>query len=213
MTDICNIVQVGHEGITQHGERFVILDFVPKKGWKVKFTDEFGAELYKRADVIRVGKFHNPYRASSYGIGRIGVCTYTHKERTFWRRLIEKYSQGKLPHFNPRWLVLEFWLEDTRRKRDYDIFLSRKGYTLFDPFMRYDNIDHIIVSEDSTFTRGVVVKDLFTGEYEVYQNRFECSWQTGYCANSVFLLATQQATRDGMKFYFADEFAELYFKD
>ena len=213
MAEICNEVKVGCVGITVSNERFVILDFVPKKGWKVKILDEFGAELYKRADVIRVGKFRNPYQISTYGIGRIGICTYTHKERTFWRRLIEKYARGESEHFNPRWLVLEYWLEDTRKLRDYDIFLSRKGYTLFDPFMRYDNINHIIVSEDSTFTRGVVVKDLFSGEYEVYQNRFECAYETGYCANSVFLLCSQQATRDGYQYFWAEDYAELYFKD
>ena len=211
MTDICNIVQVGHEGITQHGERFVVLEFVSKKGWRVKFLDEFGAILYKRADVIRVGKFRNPYQISTYGIGRIGICTYTHKERTFWRRLIEKYARGELEHFSPRWLVLQFWLEDTRKLRDYDIFLSRKGYTLFDPFMRYDNIDHIMVSEDATFTRGVVVKDLFTGEYEVYSSRFECAYETDYCPNSIFLLCSQQAIRSGYQYYWASDYGELYF--
>lgn len=209
--DICNIVQVGHKGITKTGERFVILEYVKKKGYKIKFLDEYGAEIIRNQDMVKKGGVRNPYEISVCGVGRIGVCTYSYKERDFWRRVIEKYSKGKLPRLNPRWLVLEYWLEDTRKLRDYDIFLTRKGHTLFDPFMRYDNIDHIIVSENATYTRGVVVKDLFSGDYEVYSSRFECAYETGYNHDTIFEFCRDKAIRDGYQYHWASDYAELYF--
>lgn len=208
---ICNEVRVGCVGRTVANEKFIILDIVSTRGVKIKFLDEFGAEFIRRKENVEKGTIKNPYAITTWGVGRIGICKHTHKERTFWRRLVKKYAEGELPHFNKRWLVLEYWLEDTRKVRDYDIFLTRKGYTLFDPFGRYDNINHIKVSEKSTWTNGIVVVDLFDKTYEVYTCKEECAWETGYCRSRVFAFCHEQAERDGYKFYWASDYANLFF--
>lgn len=212
MTEIiCNTVSVGHEGITCSGERFVVTERI-KKSARIKFLDQFGGEVVRQATAVKRGAIKNPYEIVVYGVGRHGqVNNYTHKEKEFWKRLCKRYSEGRLPHFNPRWLVLEFWLEDTRKLRDYDLFLCRKQISIVDPFGRYDRIDHLKVYERDIRTKGVVVVDLFSQTYELYSSFDECAYEVGYHRDTIFDYCHQQAIRSGYQYYWASDYGELYF--
>lgn len=212
MTEIiCNTVSVGHEGITCSGERFVVTERI-KKSARIKFLDQFGGEVVRQATAVKRGAIKNPYEIVVYGVGRHGqVNNYTHKEKEFWKRICKRYSEGRLPHFNPRWLVLEFWLEDTRKLRDYDLFLCRKQISIVDPFGRYDRIDHLKVYERDIRTKGVVVVDLFSQTYELYSSFDECAYEVGYHRDTIFDYCHQQAIRDGYQYYWASDYGELYF--
>lgn len=202
---INNEVRVGCVGRTVTNEKFIVVEIVTQSRIRIRFLDEFGAEFVRRKENVEKGTIKNPYAITSWGVGRIGICNHTDKERTFWRRLMKKYSEGKLPHFNKRWLVLEYFLEDIRTLTDYDL-LCRQGVIVYDPFGRYDRLEHLKVSLITTYARGIVRYDLFSKEYDVYTCREECAWETGYSANTIFHYCHNQSERDGFKFYYADEF-------
>lgn len=201
---ICNEIEIGQEGISESGERFLIIDRMPNSV-KIKFLDEFGGEITRRVGLVKRGDVRNPYRITLEGVGRIGICNYTPEERSMWKRLCHKYAKGQLPHFNKRWLVLEYFIEDIKTLIDYDL-LCREGIIAYDPFGRYDRLEHLIISHIKTHARGVVRYDLFSKEYDVYTCREECAWETGYSANTIFHYCHNQSERDGFKFYYADEF-------
>lgn len=207
---ICNEVEIGQEGISKNGERFLVIKRIPEKA-KIKFLDSFGAEIVRTVGQVRSGAVLNPYELSVCGVGRKGICEATTKEEKMWIRLVNKYAKGKLPHFNKRWLVLEYFVEDIRTLRDYDLFDTRKGVIIFCPFGRYDRLEHLKVYHSKAHTRGVVVVDLFDKTYELYSSRFECAYERGWGNNTVFLFCHQQAERDGFKFYWASDYADLFF--
>lgn len=208
---IHNLTEVGQEGISKNGERFLVVERIPEQA-KIKFLDDFGAEIVRKLEQVREGSVRNPYEISVCGVGRIGICQATQKERKMWTRLIKKHSQGKLPHFNKRWLVLEYFLDDIKTLKDYDLFDTRSGVIIFCPFNRYDRLEHLKVYHSKAHTQGVVVVDLFDKSYEVYSSRFECAWETAYSDNTIFNYCKNQAERDGYKFYWASDYADLFFE-
>ncbi|WVR22068.1 MAG: hypothetical protein [Malazfec virus 1] len=202
---ICNEVLTGSIGISKTGEKFIIVERINKKA-KIRFLDEFGAEIVRQYTSVKKGAVRNPYEILVHGCGRHGkVENYTHKEKDYWKRLCERYSQGKLPHFNPRWLVLEYWLEDTRKLKDYDLFLTC-GDSIIDPFGRFDNIDNLMVSKKNTRTYGVVVLDLFTKMWVLYESVQECALETGYHTDTIYSYCKHQRKVDGYKFFYGKEF-------
>lgn len=209
MENICNMVQVGHEGITQTGERFVVIERI-KKDAKIKFLDDYGAEIVRGSWWVKNGKVKNPYEITTLGVGRHGNAKdYNAKELSYWKRNIcKKYAQGKLPHLNKRWLVLEYFLEDVRKIKDYELFSVRK-FSLTDPFGRYDRIEHMKVSENNIDAKAIVVVDVLSNEYDLYSSRFEAEYETGWHNETILSYCKRQKEKDGYKYYFAEDYAEL----
>ena len=209
--DICNIVKVGHEGITRTGERFVVTERIAENA-RIKFLDPFGAEIVRNARSVKQGLVRNPYEITVCGVGRHGQITdYTHKEKSYFKRMCKRYVQGKLPHLNPRWLVFEYFVQDVRQLKDYDLFLSRKHITILDPFGRYDTLKNLRVCEGDVKRKGVVVVDLFSQEFELYSSFDECAYETGYHRDTIFDFCHKQAIRDGYQYYWASDYADLFF--
>ena len=206
-------IEVGYEGTTKQGDRFVVVEKIGKKR-KIKFLDEFGAEIIRQTGSIQEGKLKNPYVISVRGVGRLGQYqrfNTTHKEKVQWKLLCKKYSEGKLPHFNTRWLVFEYWLEDVRSLKDYDLFVSRHCVTIYDPFGRYDRLSHLKVAHTQGKSRGIVIEDMFDGSYEVYLHCEEASYETGWSKDSIYDFVKEKKVRDGFKFWWASDYAEAHF--
>ncbi len=58
-------IEVGYEGTTKQGDRFVVVKKIGKKR-KIKFLDEYGAEIIRQTGSIQEGKLKNPYVLVAY---------------------------------------------------------------------------------------------------------------------------------------------------
>lgn len=207
---IKNQVKVGNICISTTGEKFLI---IAKYGQQIliKFMDDNGYECIRHYNHVLSGKVKNPYAKSVHGVGALGNADNPKKnsQYEFWRNLCKRYADGELPHFNKRWLVFEYWLEDIKVLSDYDK-LNQHNVSIIDPFDLYRDVNSLKIRKYAWADRFYVRVDLFTKEIDLYMNRSEAVEDTGYFKETITKYAKQQKVVDGFQYFYAEDYAKLF---
>lgn len=201
MTEINNKIEVGQFGISKSGQKCIITNLDQKRA-RIKFMDEFGAEIDRQRNQVKKGQVKNPYQPTVFGVGKMGNATdYTQKELKYWSYLMKRHSQGKLPNLKPRWTVFEYWLGDVRQLKDYELFHQPHGSIrcLLDQFTLQSFL-YVDTENSAEKGKSVVVIDLFTNEATFYKSVKKAAEHTGWSVDSIITFCQDKAEKDGYKY-------------
>lgn len=144
--------------------KVIDVDTGNKSTVKIKFMDDYGAELVVIAGHLKDGVIKNPYHPSVYNVGYLGLMPdgsrcYTGtsakhtREYKVWYGMMRRCYSGE-EHFKTyrnvtvcdRWLCFANFLEDVTKIDGYDEWIKREQYYELDKDIKQQGVENKVYS-------------------------------------------------------------------
>lgn len=195
---------VGTIHTNNHGEKFIIVERLPKQRVLIKFLENNDYDYVKEVGVptISVGKVSNPYKPTVIIDGQlIGVrgvvdgLNVTSKETQKWYKVLRGKKQ-----YPQEWKVLEFFIRDVRKTKNYDEWVKNEEQLILRAVYENNFIVGFEVCIGCNYSKPLQIKCLYDGNIEQFNSIQHASEELGWFSDTIKQYCDKNEVIDGYEY-------------